>query len=183
MSAVSRQVRPIPASVDNPGDWAALAAQLAADTALPTALTPELIAGMAGTAVPLLFAADTAGNVDLLRGTFAGPVVAQCLRNLGCLTGAQPQKVAVHLVGAHAIDSHPVVRAHLAIQTLDASGNPGVQNQFWDLQSDAEVTIGQTSCPNCGAPLGSGELICSHCHADVRSVAKVPLVVSRLELY
>jgi hypothetical protein len=184
MSATEQlQVAPVPVSVQNPEDWAELAGQIVAGTAMPTHLTPELIAGMTGTALPLLFAADAAGNADLLRGTFADPVVAQCLRNLGCLRGSRPVRVSVHMVGAHVLDGHPVVRIHLSIQTRDAGGNPGAQNQFWDLQSGAEVTVGQTTCPNCGAPLGMGELICGHCHTDVRSVANVPLLVSRLELY
>ena len=41
----------------------------------------------------------------------------------------------------------------------------------------------QGRCPNCGAPIARGELVCEHCRADVRSVVTVPLVVSRLELY
>jgi ribosomal protein S27AE len=184
MSATKQiQVTSVAVSVQNPDDWAELAGQIVAGRAMPTTLTPELIAGMTGTAVPLLFAADAARNVDLLRGTFADPVVAQCLRNLGCMMGAQPVKVAVHLVGAHVAQGRPVVRVHLAIQTQDADGHAGAQNQFWDLEAGGEVTVGQTSCPNCGAPLGTGELLCGHCHTDVRSVAQVPLVVSRLELY
>lgn len=183
MSTTEAQVTPVPASIDNPDDWEMLAAQITASTAMPTVLTPGLIADTIGTAVPLLFAADATRNVDLLRGTFADGVVAQCLRNAGYLMGAQPVKVAVRLVGAHVVDGHPVVRAHLAVQTRDADGDPGAQNQFWDLESDGQVTVGKSTCPNCGAPLGAGELVCSHCHTDVRSVADAPLVVGRLELY
>jgi hypothetical protein len=177
------QVRPVPVSIDNAEDWGIYAAQITTATAVPTVLTPDLIAGMIGTAVPLLFTADATRNADLLRGTFADPVVAQCLRNLGCLAGAQPTQVVAHLVGSHVVDSHAVVRVHLSIHAQGPDGSPGMQNQFWDLQSGDQVTVSQPTCPNCGAPLGAGELVCSHCHADVRSVADVPLAVTRLELY
>jgi NMD protein affecting ribosome stability and mRNA decay len=43
--------------------------------------------------------------------------------------------------------------------------------------------VGQQTCPNCGAPIGNGELVCGYCRTDVRSLVEVPLVVSRLELY
>jgi hypothetical protein len=177
------QITPVAASIENPGDWDTLAAQLAVGTAMPTVLTPDLISGTIAGAVPLLFGADAAGNVDLLRGTFSDVVVAQCSRNLGCLMGARPVSVVVHLVGSRVVDGHPILRAHLSIQTQEANGSSGVQNQFWDLQCGAQVTVGQQSCPNCGAPIAPGELLCRHCHADVRSVVEVPLVVSKLELY
>jgi zinc-ribbon domain len=120
--------------------------------------------------------------MNLLRGTFGDPVVAQCGRNLGQCSGARPTSVAVHLVGSRLADGHPVVRAHLVIQVSGSDGSPGVTGQFRDLQLGGQVT-GQPTCPNCGAPVGDGELICSHCHADVRSVIDAPIVVSRLELY
>ena len=58
-----------------------------------------------------------------------------------------------------------------------------MNGQVWDLQLGTQVTIGQPQCPNCGAPLARGELICGHCHADVRSIVEAPIAVSRLELY
>jgi hypothetical protein len=184
MSATDQvQISPVPASIDNPGDWEVVSNQITAQTAIPTAVTPETIAAMVGSAVPLLFAADGARNFNLLRGTFADPVVAQCVRNAGDMMGQQPDSVTVHLAGARVEDGHPVVRVHVSIQARDPSGNPVAQNQFWDLQFGGQVTVGRPNCPNCGAPIGTGELICGHCHTDVRSVADVPIVVSRLELY
>jgi hypothetical protein len=177
------QLTPVPTSIADPEDWDELAREITSATAMPTLLTPEMVAGMVAGAVPLLFAADAARNVDLLRGTFSDTVIAQCLRNLGCLVGAQPLSAAIHLVGARVDGGHPVLRTHLSIQIQDAVGGDGVQNQFWDLLYGAQVTVAEQSCPNCGAPLGPGELICRHCRADVRSVVEVPLVVSRLELY
>ena len=173
----------VPASIDNPGDWEALANQIKAATAIPTVVNPEMIGKMIGSAAPLLFAADAARNPNLLRGTFSDPVVAQCQRNAGMLGDVKPVAVVVHLVGSRIVDGHPVVRAHLSIQAHDANGNASAQHQFWDLQFGAQVTVGQPNCPNCGAPIGPGELICGHCHTDVRSVVDVPIVVSRLDLY
>jgi hypothetical protein len=183
MAAEQLQVTPIAASIENAEDWGEIAQQILSGSGLPTVLTPELLVGTLGSAVALLFAADAAKDVNLLRGTFADPVIAQCQRNLGCMEGEHPTAVAIHLVGAHMLEAHPVLRARLAIQVRGADLAQTVNNQFWDLQIGAQVTVGQLQCPNCGAPMAQGELICTHCHADVRSVMKVPIVVSRLELY
>ncbi len=184
MSATGQlQLSPIPASIDNAGDWEGLAGQIAGQAGLPTVVTPEVIIGMVGSAVPLLFEADGAKDANLLRGTFTDPVIAQCQRNAGSFLGAEPVSAVVHLVGARVADGHPRLRVHLAIQVQGPGGGHSVNNQFWDLELGAEVTVGQPACPNCGAPIGRGELICSHCRTDVRSVVQVPLVVSRLELY
>jgi hypothetical protein len=118
-----------------------------------------------------------------LRGTFADQVIAQCQRNAGSFTGARPASAVVHLVGSHMENRQPVLRARISIQVEDPDGAQTVNNQFWDLQLGAQVTVGQPNCPNCGAPVGKGELICGHCRADVRNVVEVPLVVTRLELY
>ena len=177
------RIGPIAASIDNPEDWEVLASQITAGTGMPTAITPEMIIGMIRSAVPLLFAADAARDANLLRGTFSDAVVAQCMRNTGELMDAQPTTAAVHLVASRVVDGHPVVRAHLSIDTRSGNGTPPTQNQFWDLQFGGQVTVGQLDCPNCGAPIGAGELICGHCHTDVRGVVDVPIVVTRLDLY
>jgi hypothetical protein len=176
------QASPVPATIDNAGRWDEIAQQIASLSGLPTVVTPEMLVGMIGGGVALLYEADAAKNMSLLRGTFADLVIAQCQRNAGCLAGAQPTSATVNLVGAHMADGHPVVRVHLSIQVQTADGHI-VNGQFWDLQLGAQVTVGQSQCPNCGAPIGTGELICAHCRTDVRSVVEVPLVVSRLELY
>lgn len=177
------QLSPIPVSIDNAGEWEAIAQQIDSEAGLPTVVTPELIAGMIGSAVPVLFKADATKDMNLLRGTFTDQIIAQCQRNTGELEGATPESVTVHLVGAPMVEGHPALRAHLAIQVQGADGNRSVSSQFWDLQLGAQTTVGQPSCPNCGAPIATGHLICEHCGADVRSVVEVPLVVSRLELY
>ncbi len=179
----SPQLTTIPVSIDNCADWQEIAGQLSAEAGLPTVLTPELVQGMIGSAVPLLFAADAARDMDLLRGTFADQVIAQCQRNSGSLAGAQPTSAIMHLAGAPMIDGHPALRVHVAVQVQDAADGESVSSQFWDHQPGAQVTVGRPICPNCGAPIASGALICGHCGTDVRGVVKMPLVVSRLELY
>lgn len=176
-------VAPVPASIDNAADWEVLSHQIAVGTAMPPAATPEMMVAMIGSAVPLLYAADQSRNPNVLRGTFADPIVAQCALNIGNLMGARPASVIVHLVGSRAVGGHPVVRVHLSIQHEEGGGGRGTDTQFWDLQLGAQVTVGQPNCPKCGAPMASGELVCSHCHTDVRDVVDVPIVVSRLELY
>jgi hypothetical protein len=184
MSATRQlEIAPVPVTVDNATDWDVLSSQIMVATGMAPLVTPEMIVRMIGSAVPLLFAADTARNLNLLRGTFSDPVVAQCTRNAGTLMGALPNAVEVHLAASRVVAGHPVVRAHLSIQATEPNGNPIRSQQFWDLQFGAKVTVSQPSCPNCGAPVNQGELICGHCHADVRSVVDVPIVVSRLELY
>ena len=184
MSAIEqREIASVPATIEDAADWVTLADQITAGTGMPTVVTPEMIVGMVGSAVSLLFAADSARNLNLLRGTFSDPVVAQCARNAGTLMGALPQAVAIHLAGSRVVDGHPVVRAHLSIRVIQPDGTPTQCQQFWDLQFGAQVTVSQPACPNCGAPIGKGELICGHCHADVRSVVDAAIVVSRLELY
>jgi hypothetical protein len=182
-TAVQLKASPVPTTIANPGEWEAIAKQIAAESGLPTPVTPEILDGMISSAVPLLFEADAARDMDLLRGTFADPVIAQCQRNAGCLLGEQPESVLINLVGAHMVEAHATLRARLAIQVKSADGSESVNTQFWDLELGGEVTVGQATCPNCGAPIAQGALICEHCRADVRSVVKAPLVVSRLEMY
>jgi hypothetical protein len=177
------QLAPISVSIDNIEDWEAIAKQIASAAGLPTVVTPDVVAGMIGSAVTLLFEADAAKDMDLLRGTFTDLVIAQCQRNAGDLLGGKPISAAAHLVGAHMVDGHPVLRARVSVEVQNADGSRRVNNQFWDLQLGAQVTVGQANCPTCGAPIVKGELICGHCRTDVRSVVGVPLVVSRLELY
>jgi len=182
MSAPTTQLAPIAATVSNPADWQNIARQLAAETGQPTALTLQMVTSMLAGAVPLLFAADQNRDMNLLRGTFTDPVIAQCERNTGCLGGEQPSSVAIELIGAHPSDSHATLRVRLTIALRDQA-EQSVTGQFWDLQLLAQVTVGQTTCPNCGAPLAQGELICGYCGGDVRSALSVPLAVCRLELY
>jgi hypothetical protein len=169
------------ATVDT--DAAAIARQLGSETGLPTQLHPESIGQMLGSAVPLLFAADAARDMDLLRGTFLDLVIAQCQRNAGCLRSAVPESATFDLIGAPVVGGHPVLRAHLTVAVRDADPSEEPQRQVWDLEPNGSVTIGQASCPNCGAPIADRALICGHCHSDVRHVANALLVVSRLELY
>jgi hypothetical protein len=184
MSATGQlQVSPVEARLDNEADWPQFAQQIESVAGEPPAVTPELIVGMLGSAVPLLFESDATANAELLRGTFSDAVIAQCARNAGNLMGERPVSVAGHLVGAREQESHPVLRVHLSIPVKTAEGTDGVNNQFWDIQLGAQVTVGQPTCPNCGGPIAQGQLICSHCGTDVRGVVQVPLVVSHLELY
>jgi hypothetical protein len=177
------QLAPIPASIDNVADWEAIAQQIDSEAGLPTVVTPELLAGMLGSAVRLLFEADAAKDMNLLRGTFTDQVIAQCQRNVGSLQGGHPTSAVVHLIGAPRVDGHPVLRAHLSVQVQGVDGGQSVNSQFWDLQLGAQATVGQPNCPHCGAPIANGHLICEHCGTDVRGVVEVHLVVNRLELY
>ena len=177
------KLAPVSVSVDNPEDWADILTQLAAGTGEPSTLTLDLVTTTVGSAVPILFAADASGNMDLLRGTFGSAVIAQCQRNVGSFSGDTPNAVLLHLVGTPVQDGGRVLRVHLLVDTRSPDASQHATSQFWDFTFNAQVTVGQSTCPNCGAPLGSGELICDHCHTDVRRTVEAPLVVNRLELY
>jgi len=179
----SPSVASIPASIENSEAWESIAASVETRTGLPAVATAEMIAGMIAGAVALLFAADATGTPGLLRGTFADRLVAQCAHNRGNLMGEEPLSALITLIGVHMMDGHAVVRVRLTISVRTTEGAHSVNRQFWDLQLGGQVTVAQPTCPNCGAPIGTGELICGHCRADVRSVADVPVVVSRLEIY
>ena len=179
----SPQLATVPVDLDNPEDWNDIAQQLAAASSLPGSITPELLTMTVGSAVPILFAADRSGAVDILRGTFADQVMTQRRGLPGSLDGDTPVSVRLHLVGAPLHDGKPVIRVHLVIATQSPDGGSGANSQFWDFTVDTQVVVGQATCTNCGAPIPEGRLICDHCHADVRQVVSAPLVVSRLELY
>lgn len=174
---------PVATSIENAGDWEAIAEQVEARAGVPTTVTPELLTAKIASAVPLLFEADASGERELLRGTFADAVIAQRAQNAGGLEGERPRAVTVRLVGVHMQGDRAVLRVHLAIDVANAAGAERARSQFWDLQLGAQVTVGGATCPNCGAPVAPGHLICSHCQTDVRGTIEAPLVVSRLDLY
>jgi hypothetical protein len=177
------KMSPVSVSIDNPDDWADIAQQLSASAGVPSCLTPDVLMGTVGSAVPMLFAADASGTTDLLRDAFAPQVIVQRQRLSGSLNGDTPDSVVLHLVGTPIQDGKTELRVHLLIKTHTSAGGEGASSQFWDFAVGAQVTVGRTSCPNCGAPLGNGQLICDHCHANVGRTVDAPLVVNRLELY
>jgi hypothetical protein len=177
------QIAPIPVTLDNSDEWPAFEQQISSVSGMPPVVTPELVTAMVGSAVPMLFSADAAGDASALRGTFSDSVVAECQRNVGNFMGEQPASVVVHLAGARMEAEHPVLRVHLSVSVKNAEGSEVLNSQFWDLQLGGEVTVGQPTCPNCGGPIPQGQLICAHCGTDVRSVVHVPLVVTKIEAY
>jgi zinc ribbon protein len=177
------ELAPVPGSIDNPGDWPAVTQRITQLTALPMPVGPDQVLALVSSGVALMFEAQSSGNIELLRGVFAAPVVAQCQANADGLLSGHPTSVAVHLAAGRVVDGHGVLRLHLEVHGQRADGSACVDRQFWDLQLGAQVTVAKAACPNCGAPVAGGELICSHCGTDVRAVVDVPAVVSRLELY
>jgi hypothetical protein len=177
------QLAPIPVTLDNSDEWPAFEQQISSVSGMPTAVTRELVTTMVGSAVPMLFSADAAGDAGVLRGTFSDAVVAQCQRNVGNFMGEQPVSAVVHLAGARMEGEHAVLRVHLSVSAKNAEGGEALNGQFWDLQLGGNVTVGQPTCPNCGGPIPPGQLICGHCGTDVRSVVNVPLVVTKIEAY
>ncbi len=174
---------PVTGSIDNPADWEAVTAGITRATGLPVATTPDTLLALLGSAVALMFEAQASGNMNVLRGTFAAPVVAQCQANADGLLTGRPGSIVVHLAAGRVVDGHGVLRVHLNIAGVRADGSPSLDRQFWDLQLGAQATVAQSACPNCGAPVSGGELVCGHCGTDVRSMVDVAAIVTRLELY
>jgi hypothetical protein len=177
------QLTPVTGSFDNREDWDAVTQRITQVTGMPLTVSPDDLLAMISSGVALMFEAQTSANANLLRGTLAAPVVAQCRVNIDGLLSGRPQSVVVHLAAGRVVDGRGVVRAHLEIHGVHPDGTPSIDRHFWDLQLGAEVTVAQTTCPNCGAPVAGGELVCTHCGTDVRTVTPVPAVVTRLELY
>jgi hypothetical protein len=174
---------PVAGSIDNLADWDAVTAGITRATGLPVAITPDTLLALLGSAVALMFEAQSSGNMNVLRGTFAAPIVAQCQANADGLLTGRPESIVVHLAAGRVVDGHGVLRVHLNIAGVRTDGAPSLDRQFWDLQLGAQATVAQSACPNCGAPVSGGELVCGHCGTDVRSVVDVTAAVTRLELY
>jgi hypothetical protein len=177
------QLATVPVTVDNPEDWSDIDRQLTAEGGKAGAITPDVLAMTVESAVPMLFAADRSGDADSLVGIFSDQVVTQRRNQAGSFHGDIPVSVTLHLVGAPPHEGHTAIRAHVLVATTSPDGGSSATAMFWDFGVDAPVVVGQSSCPNCGAPLAAGCLVCDHCHADVRQVTSAPLLVTRLELY
>ncbi len=180
---MSATLQPVAATLGDPEDWPAIAGQLTRATGLPVVADTDALTAFVAGAVPLLYEADRARDGGPLRGSFADPVLAQVQRNAPALGGAVPTGVTITLAASRVIDGHAVIRVHLAIGVRTPTGASAVQRQFWDLQLGGEATVAATTCSGCGAPLAAGELLCRHCGADARVLARPPVLVSRLEHY
>ena len=171
----------VPVSFENPETWSDLGVRLARVGFSGTSL--DQLAGLVSTAVPLVFACDLSGDYSAMHGVFSDVTVAQCEQNSGSLQGAQPASVSVRIAAVQSELTPPTLRIHLTIGVIGAADGASVLGQFWDVASNQQAVVGQSTCPNCGAPIASGLLACTHCGADVRSVVSVPFVVERLQLY
>jgi hypothetical protein len=177
------QLPSIQVTVDNPEVWAEIALHFATRTGTPLSSDLAALTSLVASGVTLLFEADATGSVDLLRGTFSDQLVAQCERNLGCLHGDRPTSAMVHLVGVPESTREASIRTRVMVAVTELDGQSGMRSQFWDLQADVSVVVGTSTCPNCGAQLQPGQLICGYCSTDVRRSLQVPFVVTKLEMY
>jgi hypothetical protein len=181
---MTEAIAPIPASVDNPESWAAIADLLTEETGNPPSVTPESLAGLVARAVPALFAADAARDTSCLHSLFAAQVIVQCARRAGYLSGATPRSASVHLVGAPPGEAgHPIVRAHVTIDVQDPSGTEAVERQFWDFEIRTQMTVAESGCESCGAPAQARDVFCRYCGHDLRGSSTVMLAVCALKLY
>jgi hypothetical protein len=174
-------------TVTNPEEWDAVAHNIEMHTGVPPNATIDEVAGLVSSAVGLLYAADASGEMESLRGVFSDLVVGQCERNRGCLEGAIPGPGGrLTLVGEpYREDGDPIravrVRADFPVTTPAGRTLPG--GLFMDVEFGSNVTVAAArNCSNCGAPLQPGELVCSHCGADMRAEVRTPLAIGRLQL-
>jgi len=178
-------VAPVAIAVANPAHWADVATAFERQTGVPLNVNVEYLEAFVATAVPALFLADATGQYGLLRGFMLDLVVAQCERNRGILEGASAQGVSLFVVGIPHDEPEPGVpiRLKLGISATSRTGLSKAVEQFWDVSVNQTATISLVKCPDCGAPLAPGELVCHYCHVSTAQVVVHPLLVSRLRLY
>jgi hypothetical protein len=174
-------------AVTNPQAWEHITHDIEMHTGVPPNATVEEVADLVSSAVALLYAADASGDMEVLRGVFCDPVVGQCELNQGCLHDAVPAAGGqLTLIGEPYLPNgdaiHAVkVRAEFPVTTPAGTTLPSWL--FMDVEFGSHVTVsGAHSCTNCGAALERGEILCSHCGADMRAEVSTPLAISRLQL-
>jgi hypothetical protein len=172
----------VPTTVDNPADWGDITAAITRRTGTPPSVGLESLCRFVGDAVALLVDADKTGTFEELRRSFSPQVVAQLAAHPGDYAGCRPRAVRLTLIGAPHRDGDPVVRVRVRIELADAHDGGVESDQFWDVQMKAtpEHTAPDV-CPNCGAPLGAGALVCGFCRAEPGPSSATPLLVARLE--
>jgi zinc-ribbon domain len=172
----------LPVSVENPETWNEISRAITERTGLPPVTDLASVLGFVGASIRLVFEAENAQRPDTLRASFAEPVIAQLIRHGGGFIGSTPSAADVNLVGVPGSSGPPAVRLRIRITAANPAGQPSYLEQFWDVQmGGGTVTVGATTCPNCGAPLADGAIVCSYCRADTRSAQNVPLLVVKLE--
>jgi len=184
---VSETVRPSHIAVTNPQAWEQITHDIEMHTGVPPNATVEEVADLVSSAVALLYAADASGDMEVLRGVFCDPVVGQCERNRGCLQEAVPAPGGqLTLIGEPYLpNGDPIrgVRVRAEFRVTTPAGTTLPSGLFMDVEFGSHVTVsGAHNCTNCGAPLGPGEILCSHCGADMRAEVSTPLAISRLQL-
>lgn len=174
-------------TVTNPEAWEQITHDIEMHTGVPPEATVEEIADLVSSAVALLYTADASGDMEALRGVFSDPVVGQCELNQGCLEKAVPAPGGqLTFIGEPYLpNGDPIrgvrVRAEFPVRTAAGTTHPG--GLFMDVEFGSHVTVSAAhSCTNCGAALGRGELLCSHCGADMRAEVSTQLAISRLQL-
>jgi hypothetical protein len=173
----------IPVTTENAQDWPDIASDIEKRSGTPPTADLSVVERFMGDCIALLSEADRAHNPELLRGSFADELVGRLLRLTVPACGWTAVAAHLVLIGAPAGVERAVLRIRANVQARDQDGDePSVHEQFWDLAfGDLTATVATTNCPNCGAPLTQGVLVCPYCHTDTRATAHVPLQVVRLQ--
>ena len=184
---MSQSITPLHMAVTNPQAWEEISHDIELRAGVPPDATVEQVAGVVSSAVALLYSADADGHMEALRGVFSDSVVGQCARNRGCLQGAVPASGGqLTLIGAPYRDNgDPVhgVRVRAEFPVTTTAGTTLHSGLFTDVELGSQVTVSVASnCTNCGAPLRTGEILCSYCGADMRAEVSTPLLITRLQL-
>lgn len=170
----------VPLTVDNPGDWASLAAKMGAEVGLPTHATREAVTNFVQHAASVLFVADASHNIDLLRSIFEEGVVESYRNLFGQFANATPQAYAVHLISSVPDNNRPDIRILVTI-SYQRSGADRVSKMFWDLVFDTTLRVAAARCPNCGAAVEAGGLICTYCQHELSTTVAAAVAVSRVQ--
>jgi hypothetical protein len=179
---VTIQAAGVPARVQNPEDWPGIVSAIERHTGHPPNTDLDTVVQFLSDCVQLLFEADTTHDAQILRGTFAEPVIGQLIGLSGLLDGFTALAADLLLIGAPQVLDNAFVRIRARVMAADVRGQQSVHQQFWDIAlGDLTATIGPSECANCGAPLPPGALVCAYCHTDSRGTVHVPLQVIRLQ--
>jgi zinc-ribbon domain len=173
----------IPIHCEDAQDWPGIVRQIQASGS-PVDMTPAGIGQLVSLGVMAQFAADASGQFTALKGLFSDQVIASVGRHVHSFDGAVPQSVSMQLVGLPA-DHGPgqvTLRIRLKITVLQG-GATSVVDQFWDITEDQPSLEMRTSCPNCGAPAATANLVCPFCGTDLRVPGKSGVVVTKVQLY
>ncbi len=153
---------------------------------LPQEISLESVKLFVSTMVPQMYSCMINHDFRSLLNSFSQEAV-EALKFLSAhYVGNEPNLVEVNLVGLtpdQANKDFMELRIHLTVHAADSDGSPVILQQFWDVSGNHSFEGSLSQCPNCGAPVEAGTIVCKYCHSDLRSESTATIFVSRVQSY